>query len=51
MSDDNDGRVAELESLLRMIATRAQNFPDFPIGWHIPEVFKAVGMQMPAPPQ
>lgn len=47
----SEGRVAELESLLRMIATRAQTFPDFPIGWHIPEVFRAVGMQMPERPE
>lgn len=49
--DNAVASVAELESLLRMIATRAQTFPDFPIGWHIPEVFNAVGMQMPEPPE
>lgn len=47
----SEGRVAELETLLKMIATRAANFPDFPMGWHMPEVFKAVGMQAPEQPE
>lgn len=34
--------------LLRMIAHRARCFPSYPLGYHIPEVFSAIGE---APPQ
>ncbi len=50
------GRFAELVAkqaqnleMLRMIATRARNFPNYPLGYHIPEVFAAVGEQPPEP--
>lgn len=37
--------------LLRMLATRARNFPSYPMGYHLPEVFAAVGEQPPTPPE
>jgi hypothetical protein len=36
--------------ILEMIASRARNFPDFPMGYHLPEVFKAVGQEQPRRP-
>ena len=30
-----------------MIATRARNFPDFPMGYHMGELFRAIGQEPP----
>lgn len=35
--------------LLKMIAQRARHFPNFPLGYHIPEVFSAIGEEPPTP--
>lgn len=37
--------------LLRMLATRARSFPRYPLGYHIPEVFAALGEEPPEPQQ
>lgn len=36
--------------LLRMLAHRARCFPNFPLGYHIPELFAVLGEQPPAAP-
>lgn len=36
-------------ALLQMLATRARNFPSYPIGQHIPEVFATLGETPPEP--
>lgn len=38
-------------ALLQMLAKRARSFPTFPLGYHIPEVFTAVGETPPDPGQ
>lgn len=35
--------------LLRMLANRARTFPNYPLGYHIPEVFAALGEEPPKP--
>lgn len=35
--------------LLRMLAHRARCFPNYPMGYHMPEVFAAIGEQPPEP--
>lgn len=36
-------------ALLRMLAHRARCFPSYPLGYHIPEVFAAIGEEPPWP--
>lgn len=43
--------AAEQPPLLRMLATRARSFPGYPLGYHIPEVFAALGEEPPQPDQ
>ena len=43
------GQINEQKKLLQMLSVRARNFPNFPIGYHIPEVFAAVGETPPEP--
>ncbi|MGC4396030.1 hypothetical protein [Hydrogenophaga sp. T2] len=40
---------ADHTDLLRMIAHRAKCFPGYPLGYHIPEVFAAIGEEPPQP--
>lgn len=40
---------AEGDALLRMLANRARTFPNYPLGYHIPEVFAALGEEPPKP--
>ena len=37
------------DRLLKMIAHRARTFPNYPLGYHIPEIFAAVGEVPPEP--
>jgi hypothetical protein len=36
-----------LRFVVEMIATRARNFPDFPMGYHMGELFRAIGQEPP----
>lgn len=44
-ADSKSGHAA----LLRMLCQRARSFPNFPMGYHMPEVFRAVGEEPPEP--
>lgn len=41
----------EQDPLLKMLAHRARTFPNYPLGYHIPEVFAAIGEAPPDPEQ
>jgi hypothetical protein len=40
----------KLLSVVQMIADRARNFPEFPMGYHMGELFRVIGQEPPAPP-
>lgn len=45
-----ENEAERLRGLLRVLAQRARSFPNFPMGYHLPEVFAAVGEDPPTPP-